>query len=61
MAQAKKPTRIQKEILQGHGLNWREYVFVEQVNDSYMKFKNRETGMIKIVDVYKRSKHRFDY
>lgn len=61
MKQPKKLNREQKAILQGHGLNWRDYRFVEQINDSYIKVLNIRTGIQKTVDVYKKSKHRFDY
>ena len=57
----KRLTREQKSILQGHGLNWREYEFAYQVNESYIKIRNKTTGIEKIVDVYKKSKHRYDY
>lgn len=50
-----------KRILQGHGLNWRDYEFAYQVNDSYIKVRNKHTGIEKIVDVYKKSKNKWDY
>lgn len=61
MKQYKRPTREQKAILIGHGLDAKKYRFVEQINDSYMKFVNIETGIMKTVDVYKKSKNRYDY
>lgn len=61
MKRGKRLTREMKAILQGHGLDWREYEFAYQVNDSYMKFRNRRTGIEKTVDIYKRSKNKWDY
>lgn len=61
MKRGKKLTREHKAILQGHGLNWRDYEFAYQVNDSYIKFRNKHTGIEKIVDVYKKSKNKWDY
>ena len=61
MRRGKRLTREQKAILQGHGLNWREYEFVCQLNESYIKVRNKTTGIEKTVDVYKKAKHRYDY
>ena len=61
MRRGKRLTREQKAILQGHGLNWRDYEFAYQVNDSYIKVRNKHTGIEKIVDVYKKSKNKWDY
>lgn len=61
MKRGKRLTRNQKSILQGHGLDWRDYEFVRVVNDSYIKVRKKDSGIEKVVDVYKKSKHRFDY
>lgn len=61
MKQGKRLTREQKSIVLGHGLNVKDYRFVEQINESYIKIVNVHTGIQKTVDVYKKSKHRFDY
>lgn len=61
MKQGKRLTREQKAIVQGHGLNVKEYRFVEQINDSYIKIVNINTGIQKTVDVYKKSKNRWDF
>lgn len=61
MRRGKRLTREQKAILQGHGMNWREYEFVCVLNESYIKVRNKTTGIERTVDVYKKSKHRFDY
>ena len=59
--QPKRLTREQKAILLGHNLNPKEYRFVEQINDSYIKVVNINSGIQKTVDVYKKAKHRYDY
>lgn len=59
--QGKRLSREQKAILQGHGLNWRDYEFVCVLNDSYIKVRNKTTKIEKTVDVYKKAKHRYDY
>lgn len=61
MKQGKRLTREQKAILQGHGLNWKDFEFVYMVNESYMKVRNKNTGIEKTVDIYKKAKHRYDY
>ena len=61
MKQGKRLTREQKAIVLGHGLNVKDYRYVEQINDSYIKIVNVHTGIQKTVDVYKKAKHRFDY
>lgn len=61
MKQGKKLTREQKAIVLGHGLDVKKYRFVEQINESYIKIVNVDTGIQKTVDVYKKAKHRFDY
>ena len=61
MKQGKRLTREQKAIVQGHGLNVKEYRFVEQINESYIKIVNVNTGIQKTVDVYKKSKKRWDF
>lgn len=59
--QGKRLTREQKAILQAHGLNWREYEFAYKVNDSYIKIRNKQNGVEKIVDVYRKSENKYDY
>lgn len=61
MKNYKRPTREQKAILLGHNLDPKKFRYVERINDSYLKFINVETGIMKTVDVYKKAKHRFDY
>ena len=57
----KRLTREQKAILLGHNLNPKEDRFVAQINDSYLKFINVETGIMKTVDVFKKARNRWDY
>lgn len=59
--QPKKLTREQKAILVAHQLNPKDYRFVEQINDSYIKVVNIRTGIQKTVDVYRKAKNRWDY
>ena len=61
MKQYKRLTRLQKSIVQGHGLNPRDYRFVEQISESYIKIVNVHTGIQKTVDVYKRAKNKWDF
>ena len=51
-----KPTREQKEILSGHNMDPRNWLFVKRVTDSYMQFYNVETKSYKTVDIYKKKK-----
>ena len=61
MKQYKKLTREQKAIVLGHGLNPKEYRFVEKINDSYIKIVNVNTGIQKTIDIYKKAKNRWDF
>lgn len=60
MKQPKRLTRTMKEILSGHGKMPSQWMFVKQINDSYMQFRNIETGQIINLDVYKK-KRRITY
>ena len=51
-----KPTRLQKEILSGHGMDVSKWMFVKSVGDGYMQFFNKESNQYKIIDIYKRKK-----
>lgn len=61
MRQYNKLTRAQKEIVQGHHLNVKEYRFVKNVGDSYIQVINVNTGKKETLDIYKKSKHQYDY
>ena len=54
--QFSKPTRLQKEILSGHGQIPDKWLFVKQTSESYMQFYNIETKQLKQFDVYRRKK-----
>ena len=57
--QGKRLTREQKEILSGHHMDAKKWRFAKQVTESYMQFVNIETGQLKTVDVYKKSKKKW--
>jgi hypothetical protein len=61
LKQSKALTRVQKEIVLGHGLNPKIHRLSRVINESYIEVVNTETGYKKIIDVYKRAKNRFDY
>lgn len=61
MKNGKRLTREQKAIVLGHSLDPKKYRFIEQINDSYIKVVNVETGIQKTIDVYKKAKNRYDY
>lgn len=61
MKQPKKLTREQKSILVAHQLNPADYRFVGQINESYIKVININTGIMKTVDVYKKARHKWDF
>ena len=61
MKQRKRLTREQKAIVQGHGLDISEWRFVKNVGESYIQVININTGKKETLDVYKKSKHQFDY
>ncbi len=46
MKQPKKLTRDQKECLAGHGLNWRDWMLVEELDGVYV-VSNKKTKEIK--------------
>lgn len=57
--QGKAPTREQKEILSGHHMDAKKWRFVKRVTESYLQFVNTETGQLKTVDIYKKSKNKW--
>ena len=61
MRQYNKLTREQKAIVQGHHLNVKEYRFVKNVGESYIQVININTGKKETLDIYKKSKHQYDY
>lgn len=55
MKQPKKLTRTQKEIVSSHGLKADEWALVEET-EFYYKLINKETGIVKSVDKFRRKK-----
>lgn len=57
MKRGKRLTREQKSVVLGNGLNPKEYQFVENINEDYIKVVNVLTGIQKTLNVHKRCKH----
>lgn len=55
MKQPKKLTRTQKEIVSNHGLRPDEWSLVEET-EFYYKLMNKETGIVKSVDKFRRKR-----
>lgn len=55
MKQPKKLTRNQKECLSAHGLNWKEWLFVDETDFCY-RIINKKTKAIKSIDKFVRSR-----
>lgn len=45
-------TRSQKEAISAYGLNPKDYLFVEDVSDSYFKIIHKDYGSVKLIDRY---------
>ena len=56
MKRGKRLTREQKAIVLGNGLDPKDYQFVEDINDDYIKVVNIMSGIQKTVSVHKRKK-----
>ena len=56
MKRGKKPTREQKAIVVGNGLNPKDYMFAYQVNDDYIKVVNIISGVEKTLNTHKKKK-----
>lgn len=52
MKQPKKLTRNQKENLTAYGLNPNDYMFLEDISDSYYKVIHKQDGKKKVIDKY---------
>ena len=61
MKRGRRLTRDEKSCLLAQGIDYKQYMFSENVNDSYFKVVHKETGIQKIVDRYKKSKNKYDY
>ena len=56
MKRGKRLTREQKAVVLGNGLNPKEYQFVEDINEDYIKVVNITSGIQKTLNVHKRKK-----
>lgn len=54
-------TREEKACVQKQGANPKDYMFAYDVNDSYFKAVNKETGVERLFDKYRKAKNRYDY
>ena len=59
--QPKKLTREQKEIVSGHGLNPKEYAFVEETEFSIVVCRKDRPEIKKMLDKYKKMKREPQY
>lgn len=55
MKQPKRLTRNQKKCLSAHYLSAEDWMLVEET-DFYLKIINKQTGKVRIVDKFKKSK-----
>lgn len=53
MKQPKRLTYDQKRCLHAHGLNWKEWMLVEET-DFYYRIINKQTNLIKSIDKFRR-------
>ena len=56
MKRGKRLTREQKAVVLGNGLDPKEYKFVEDINEDYIKVINITTGIQKTVNCHKKQK-----
>ena len=61
MKQGRKLTRLEKSCLVAQGHNPAEYMFLQDINDSYFKIIHKKKKKIVIVDKYHKAKSKFDY
>ncbi len=54
-------TREEKACILKQGDNPKKFMFQYDVNDSYFKAVNIETGVEKIFDKYRKAKNKWDY
>ena len=47
-------TRAQKEAISAYGLNPKDYMFVEDLTDTYFKIQHKDNGSTKVIDRYVR-------
>ena len=56
MKRGKRLTREQKAIVLGNGLEPKDYHFVEDINEDYIKVVNITSGIQKTLNVHKKKK-----
>ena len=56
MKRGKRLTREQKAVVLGNGLNPKEYQFVENINDDYIKVVNIISGIQKTLNIHKKKR-----
>lgn len=54
-------TRDEKACILKQGSNPNDYMFSRDVGESYFKAINKETGIEKMFDRYRKAKHKWDY
>ena len=54
-------TREEKSCLIAQGHDAKQFMFLEDVNESYFKAVHKETKKVVIADKYHKAKNRFDY
>ena len=61
MKRGRKLTCFEKSCVQKQGKNPKDYVYAYKVSDSYFKIRHKQTGIEAIVNVFDRSKNKWDY
>lgn len=56
MKRGKRLTREQKAIVAGNGLEPKDYMFVEDINEDYIKVVNITSGIQKTLNVHKKKR-----
>lgn len=52
MKQPKALTRNQKEAVSAYNLNPKDWAYVEDISEMYIKIINKDTGKVKLIDKY---------
>lgn len=61
MKQGRRLTREEKSCLIAQGHDAKQYMFLENINESYFKAVHKETKRVILIDKYRKAKNRFDY
>lgn len=56
LKRGKRLTREQKAIVLGNGLEPKDYMFVEDINEDYIKVVNITSGIQKTLNVHKKKR-----